>query len=138
MGIGGDFDVKMRADATKSERFRDFDIYQAELSFEIDSEVGIAWEYLSFYQQLMIFDLSLLQIKPAYIHYYRENHNENGTPWVNFKRPEPGCFAWYQEMRVLPFTTYLSINFLNCYANIARNIWLDEEINAYCRFDPSH
>ena len=50
VGIGGDFDVKMRADATKSERFRDFDIYQAELSFEIDSEVGIAWEYLSFYQ----------------------------------------------------------------------------------------
>ena len=49
MGVGGDFDFLMRTDFHRMEHYETFDTYTAEVVFEIDSEVGVRWEYLKFY-----------------------------------------------------------------------------------------
>ena len=103
--------------------------------FEVDSTFSIIWEWLAIYQQELIFDLSLIQIKPFFAQltipdtiYQEPDH------W--FYNEKKTCYGLYQELRILPITFKLGANFKNCYLSVIKALILGEEIEKWCKFDP--
>ena len=46
------------------------------------------------------------------------------------------CFGWYQEVRILPISFKLVVNFMNCYMSVFNYLFMDGELDYWCKYVP--
>ena len=113
----------------------EYDTYQAQMVVEIDSMYTMIWQWAGIYRQEMILDVSPIRIKPIFFQLTRPSTEEHSMKW-NRIRGMKTCFGWYQEVRILPISFKLVVNFMNCYMSVFNYLFMDGELDYWCKYVP--